>query len=544
MSRRLALAVAASCLLTILAPCVWGSEAEEKAQKAFDALYGADVKRVMASRDTTQAVALAARLLDSAKAAEDQPELMALLCTKACELGAMDPKGHETAQAAADLVVSKAPEAAGPCQEVLATLRLREYDTSRGGAKAEAGEALIDALLALAATHTQAGRIEEAGKPLYKASGVAKAIKSSKIETIDAQIKAHADRQKSAAELARLKRQVEADPANAKARDPLVLLLVVGFDNPAEAAKYLTDASDATLKKFVPAAAKPVADVPEMACLELMDWYVTLAATAGPAGKAAMYARAVGYGERFLELHEAKDLDRTRVELAVKKAQDETARLGGDPLARGRWVDLLKLVDLQKDVLAGEWRRDGRALVVTRADPTPPNPNCRLMIPLAPEGNYEMEVRFVYVGTTTVGIGLPVGTRKVNLFLAAMYGQAGGLHMISGRGFMSNETTVKPNKLVSGREYLLQVKVTSDRDQAQVAAILDGNPFISWKGPVAALSPGGWGWDWPDPKRLGIGGASTLLSARLRMLSGKAEPTRPIGAAKSDTKPAEKQPKG
>jgi len=539
MSRRLAPAVVASCLLALLVPCAWGSEAQEKAQKAFDALYGADVKRALASRDTTQAVALAAKLLDSAKAAEDQPELMALLCTKTCELGAMDPQGHETVQAAADLVASKAPEAAGPCQEVLATLRQREYDASRGSAKAEAGEALIDALLALAATHTRARKVEEASKPLYKASGVAKAIKSSKIEAIDAQVKAHADRQKSAAELATLKRQVEADPANTKARDQLVMLLVVGFDNPAEAAKDLTDASDAALRKFVPAAAKPVTDVPEMACLELMDWYVSLAATAGPAGKAAMYARAVQYGERFLEIHEAKDLDRTRVELALKKAQDEIARLGGEASGQGRWIDLLKLIDPKRDVVSGNWERTRDGLGGTG----PGGQIARLEVPLKISGNYKLDIRFrKTLGKETV-IVLPVGNTGVMLSLGARGGRISGLGPIKGNVGSNNEPTNRSVDIEINRVYALGIHVATDGDKAQVEALLDGKPHIRWAGKAQSLSvhPD---WTLRSIDRIGLAcrDSTVFLSARLKMLSGKAEPTRPIGAAKSDTKPTAKPP--
>ncbi|MCX5654717.1 MAG: hypothetical protein NTY65_08740, partial [Planctomycetota bacterium] len=124
-----------------------------------------------------------------------------------------------------------------------------------------------------------------------------------------------------------------------------------------DAAKYVDESSDATLRKFVPAAAKAVADAPEMACLALTDWYMQLAATAGPAGKAAMSARAVQYGERFLELHTAQDLDRTRAELAVKKAEDEITRLGGEASDKGRWMDVLKLVDPARDTIRGRWEQ-------------------------------------------------------------------------------------------------------------------------------------------------------------------------------------------
>jgi len=522
MSRRLALAVAASCLLALLVPCVRSSEVQEKAQKAFDALYGPDVKRALSSRDTTQAVALAAKLLDSAKAAEDQPELMALLCTRACELGAVDPKGYETAQAAADLVASKAPQAAGPCQEVLTTLRQREYDASRGSTKAQAGEALIDALLALAATHTRAGKVEEAGKPLHKASAVAKTIKSSKSETIDAQLKAHAARQKNAAELAKLKRQVEADPANTKARDQLAMLLVVGFDNPAEAAKYLTDASDATLRKFVPAAAKPVSDAPELACLDLLDWYMELGGEASPAGKAAIFTRATLYGKRFLELHTAKDLDRTRVELAMKKAQQEIAKLGGEASSKSQWIDLLRLIDTQRHVVAGKWERTNAGL----ATDAPTATHWWTEVPLMPSGSYELEVKFVRVSGWDVAVGLPAGSAAVTFVMAGWAGTVSGLETVNGREIDSNETSVKPGRLESGHLYTADIRVQVSQGNVDIKITLDGKPYIKWTGLQKALSPST-PWGVRNSKCVGLGACSAKVvfqSARLRVLSGKAIP--------------------
>jgi tetratricopeptide (TPR) repeat protein len=532
MSRQLALAVAASCLLTLLVPCVWASEAEN-AQKAFDTLYGADIKQAMSTRDAAKAVALAAKLLESAKAAENQPELMALLCTKTCELGAMDPKGYDTAQEATDLLVSKAPDVAGPCQEAFVAIRQRQYDAARGDAKTQAGEDLVDALLALAATHTRTGKAEEAGKPLNKALAVAKTIKSLRTETIDAQAKAHADSLRIAAELARLKRLVEADPANTKARDQLVTLLVMGFDNPAEAAKYLTDASDATLKKFVPAATRPVADAPELACMDFTDWYTKLAAAAGSAGKAAMYARAVQYGERYLELHTATDLERTRVELMVKKAREAVAGAVKDPFAVGQWIDLLRIIDPVKDASKGKWDRTKGGLATTSI-----GNNTMIEAPLAISGSYELEVRFVRVSGNDVAVGLPVGEGACTFIMAGYHGTISGFERINGKSIM-NETMVNPGRLENNHLYTLLLRIQIAEDKAAMTAALDGKPYTKWSGLQQALTLNP-SWATANQKCIGLACINSQVvfqSARLKMLSGKAVPTRQADAKPPGGKP-------
>ena len=83
----------------------------------------------------------------------------------------------------------------------------------------------------------------------------------------------------------------------------------------------------------MPAAAKPVEDVPELACLELGAWYRGLGEMASPGAKAAMFARAQAYYKRFLELHLHQDLDRTRVSLAMKKIEQQLAALRPGPHA-------------------------------------------------------------------------------------------------------------------------------------------------------------------------------------------------------------------
>ncbi len=328
---RLSVPVLATCAIAgLFISWAAASEAEDKVQKArsaFDTLYGEDLKRVTATRDPADDVALAARLLDAAKAAEAQPELMAVLCAKACDLGSADPKGYDTAFEAADLVSDKAPGLAGPCRDKAMDIRQRQYDAARGDEKVRAGEVLVDALLSPAAATSAAGDVDEASKRLHRALAVARAVKSPKVDAIAFQIRTLAARQKAMAQAAQIKAQVEADPADAKAREALVRLLVVDFDNPAEAATYLDETLDAALRASVAAAAKPVAAAPESTCLGLADWYMQLAATAGPAGKGAMYTRATAYAQRFLDLHDAADLDRTRMELAIKKALEELERL-------------------------------------------------------------------------------------------------------------------------------------------------------------------------------------------------------------------------
>jgi formylglycine-generating enzyme required for sulfatase activity len=101
------------------------------------------------------------------------------------------------------------------------------------------------------------------------------------------------------------------------------------MDNPAEAAKSVNETLDEATRKYMPAAAKPIEEAPELACNELGDWYRGLADQAtAPASKGAMLRRAKAYYERFMGLHKTDDLARAGTTLMLKKVDDALAKLG------------------------------------------------------------------------------------------------------------------------------------------------------------------------------------------------------------------------
>jgi len=528
--------------LTAFPPPAFGEASEKakedaaKAAEVVQSVYGEDLKRVAATKDPGDDVALASRLLGAAKAAENQPALLALLCERAADLGLADPRGFDTALAAADLLAAKVPQQAALAQDTVVAVRQRQYDLGRGVDKAAAGDKLIDALTQASAAGTAAGDWEKAGKCVRQAATVAHAIRSDKAPTLEAQAKGLVHRQQVALRVGQLKTQVKAAPSNRQAREQLIRLLVVELDNPAAAAAYVDESCDDALRKFVPAAARPVGDAPELACLELGEWYRGLAAAAGtrPAGKAATLERATAYYRRFLDLHTSTDLDRTRVDLTLKKvaADLETLRPKA-PDAEG-WIDVLKLVDLAKDQVRGQWQRTDAGLAGAS-----PNGAGRVEVPLALSGNYELEFRFVRTDGDGVAAILPLGSTSAMLMLGKE--SASGLQYVNGKFAGENETKVSPSGIEAGRLYTVVARVLIDGEKAAITVSLDGKPYIAYKGALSTLSlPAEW-WRLPHDKCPGLGidwGHVLYQGARVRMLSGKAAPLRP-----AETKPAPAPPR-
>jgi len=334
---------------------VAGQKAAEAA-KVFESLYGAEVKRVRATRDTKDDVELAQRLLAAAKDNTNQPEFLTILCDKAADLSSAYPDGQGAALEALQLLGATVPGQLSACAARIVEIRQKQFDSARGGDRPKAGEALVDALLSLVDAQVAAGGAGAIGVA-RRAVAVARVINSPRKDAVEARLSALDQAARVAAEVEDLKKQVAQDPQNRAAREKLVRRLIVDLDNPAEAARFVEGVEDPSLLKYVPAAARPVEEVPELACLELAEWYRGLAEAASPAAKAAMCTRALTYYRRFLGLHEAQDLSRAQASLMVKKIEEslapaaqQKAKAAASPAVDETRVGQLLLTGLQRKV--------------------------------------------------------------------------------------------------------------------------------------------------------------------------------------------------
>ncbi|MCX5676313.1 MAG: hypothetical protein NTX87_15030, partial [Planctomycetota bacterium] len=108
----------------VVAACpaaTWADEAED----AFNALYGAELKKVAATRDTADDVALAAQFLAAAKTPGTHLGVVVILCEKAYDLGAKAASGFETAVEAMELLAGKSPAKAPACLDKSVVVRQR-----------------------------------------------------------------------------------------------------------------------------------------------------------------------------------------------------------------------------------------------------------------------------------------------------------------------------------------------------------------------------------------------------------------------------------
>jgi len=333
-------AILLACPLVVLA---------DEAADTFNQLYGDDLKRVAATRSHDDDVALARQLLEAAGKVANQTAFLTLLCEEAHELAVKDAAGYPTAKAALELLAANVPGKKVESLQKVAAMCQRPYATARGDAKAKAGEALMEALTVLADAQAAAEDVDGAGATLRQALVVATRIRSESKAAIQAQLAELGAERQIEKQIAALKAKLEKDPQDAASRTELVRLYLVEMDDPAEAAKFVDEKCDEATRKYVPAAAKPPEEAPELACKELGDWYRGLADQAtAPASQGAMLHRAKAYYERFVGLHKADDLARTGAALMLKKIEDALARLG--PAGESKFGSSSETLDLGEGV--------------------------------------------------------------------------------------------------------------------------------------------------------------------------------------------------
>jgi hypothetical protein len=483
--------------------------------ETFEAMYGADFKKVKASRGLDDDVGLASQLVAAAKDA--RPEYATVLCEKAYELAERSPTGCDKAAEAMETLAEKVPARKAECLARSVPARQRLFKAAKGFARVEAGEVLIDAMLAAADALCEAADGKAVGM-VRQASGIAKAVAPNRQgEVLDAIVRI-GTRLRVEKQVAGLKKRLAADSGDAASRTTLVRLLVVELDDPARAIPFLEGCTDEAMCKFVPAAAKPIGEAPELACKELGEWYDGLSQKAGSAAKEPTLVRAWQYLERYLRIHETEDLARAEAAKTMENVEAALEKLGepkGAVVGPGRWVGLFRRVDPTKDTMTGEWQRKGLALVCAAN-------GGRVRIPCLVEGNYEILVRFQVLKVIKPGEGhgvwlqFPAG-RSAFRYHFSNRGAFGGL------GGVREAPAVPPGTQVVGREYLLGVRVLIEDEDAQITVLLDGKPHLRWRGPPPQLSsrPGSTLPDTRSPE-LQTGHTSLALTyVRLRMFSGK-----------------------
>jgi len=496
------------------------------ALNAFDSLYGDAVKRVSATPSGVDDVALAAGMLEAARTPGYAPVLMTVICEKAYELAMKDPSGYATAAAALELVAARFSTKRDEYQPKILAAQLKLFPVAKGYQKTTLGEKLLVLLVNASHAQADAGDFDGAIESLKQALNIAVALGSPSKAEIQAGYGALYARQQRGKQVAALRAKLAANPQDAVTRKELIKLYVADMENPAEALKLLDATVDEATRRFLPEAAKPIDQVPEAVCPALGDWYRGMAdQTVDVTSKAALLVRAKSYYERFFEVHPVADLPRTTAKLAFAKVEEALAAIppGVVPAPpAGKWVDCLPLVKPEKHALMGTWQARGSGFQCEEVH----GKWAHLMIPVVPEGAYELEVALMRMGAKdTVSVYLPMGTTSCIFTLVQNNNQAAGLDRVFDKSPRDSEFGVRTVSWENEREYVAAIKVLPRGSDVQICVVLDGKPYFEWRGPATALKCGLG--ELSKLKSPVVSASSTALDvrrARLRMISGELKP--------------------
>lgn len=250
--------------------------------------------------------------------------------------------------------------------------------------------------------------------------------------------------------------------------------------------RFLAKGSDAALKDLAEKEiAFPTAPQDLVALAE--GWEGLAAKEKSPLRKGQMTAHA-------RELYHAAHPGATgllRAKIAKKLEGDAPATLGAP--AKGPALDLLPLIDLKKDIVNGNWRMEGKALVGATGD------RPRVLIPYYPPDEYDVTaVAERVTGESTFGFGLSRGTSQWTvLFDTGAAGYQTGLDALDGKAAWENETSVKGRLVPSGKAMTYDLRVR----RTGVTVLLDGKSIIEWQGDYNRLTVNQ-RWNVPDKKAL------------------------------------------
>ncbi len=282
----------------------------------FDTLYGPDLKRVQATKQTDDDLTLGRQLLQAVNGLKLEPSLVERMCETAFELAQNARTGQVLAFQSAGTLAAKHPERRVRSHMMRFDIYYAGYRVSQQTIDADRA---ITSLINVAEQLTVEKKFSEAQDIWAQALDIAQKAGSWHIKMLTDRESAFEARALTVKTYAQLSKQIIGNPQNKVLRHRMLMLLLTGLDDPVHAADYLDATTSESMRIHVPLAAEAIKHIDATAALSLAEWYVQLARDSDLGAAELMRKRARKYYTRFLELHQQEDDLRTRANLGLLK---------------------------------------------------------------------------------------------------------------------------------------------------------------------------------------------------------------------------------
>ncbi len=488
--------------------------------EGYRALFGDREKAVSATPEKQDDAALAAELLRTIDTIPRRPRLQLLLYDKIYDLGKTAAPARDTAVTAMRKLMADAPERGGDCSEKLVHLHELQYAAAAGPARNKAAAALAAALEAAGDALAGAGKAGAAVKRYGKALALDEKGEAGGRNRLSKKIDFARNLAAVEDDLESLRKQVKETPGDTDVRNALIRLTITALDNPAAAQKLLTDETNPALRKNVPLAAVPAAEITGGRCLQLGRWYHGLAREEKlPFFKKRLLRRARGWFWRFKKNRTARDVKQLKADLSLAEIEAALNAMVAADLKAGGWIDLAPLLSVGRHAVAGTWRVHGGTVECAHKSASRER---SIKMPARPTGNYRFAVSFRMPADGIASISLPVPPDRRVAWACSGNGTT-GIGPID--GVQWHEKKNRTRRIVSpfkpGGIHEVEAQVFSRAGTAGVEIAIDGRRVIRWRGRLSAVPKGG---KTIQPGFYRTGG--TFLDPRIMATTGTIVPVR------------------
>ncbi len=197
-----------------------------------------------------------------------------------------------------------------------------------------------------------------------------------------------------------------------------------------------------------------------------------------------------------------EDVGRAAMSLSLKEMQQVNAPKAvaapekpAAPKQTPKVVNLMRYIDLSKDVVAGKWAMVNGALVGQKGE------NVRLEFPYLLPEEYDFKISFVREGgARAVAQMLNKNEHQFLWIMDANFGKNSGFELINGKSCKDNKTSFHGRLLANDKVHTSVIQVRNDG----VTALLDGKQIASWKTDYKEMDSEP-SWKLRDQRFLGIG---------------------------------------